>query len=232
MNWVSYAWIEDSTGSDTGQSAGALIEEQKAFFTRFNQPYEWLVYEHDRPDLRPQLEAHGFTPGDAEPLLALDLQAAPPALLEPIQTTVRRITQPFGLSDPAITRAESLGDAVQVLEGVYGGSFSWVYQRLGPQLAILGYLSLYVAYVEDEPACVAWTYFYPRSHFAGLWGGSTLAEQRGKGLYTALLATRVQEALRRGVRWLYLDASDMSLPIVKKYGFRQFTTQYAYAGPE
>lgn len=217
MNWVSYAWVD---AANIEESAGALIEEQKAFFTRLDQPYEWLVYEHDRPDLRPELEAHGFNPGDPEPLLALDLADTPDALIEPVQATVRQITQ-----------ARALSDVVSVLEGVYGGSFSWVYQRLGSQLAIPGYLSLYLAYVEDQPASVAWTYFYPNSHFAGLWGGSTLASQRGKGLYTALLATRVQEALQRGVRWLYLDASDMSLPIVQKYGFHQFTTQYAYAGP-
>ncbi len=58
-----------------------------------------------------------------------------------------------------------------------------------------------------------------RSPFASLWGGSTLASHRKRGFYTALLAVRVQEAIRRGARYLTIDASPMSRPIVARFGF-------------
>jgi predicted acetyltransferase len=77
------------------------------------------------------------------------------------------------------------------------------------------------------PACSAWIRFHPPTQFASLWGGSTLPAYRKHGLYTAVLAVRAQEARRRGYRFLTIDASPMSRPIVEKHGF-QFLT-YAHA---
>ena len=56
-----------------------------------------------------------------------------------------------------------------------------------------------------------------------MWGGSTLPLYRRRGLYTALLALRVQEAIRRGYRFVAIDTSPMSRPIVEKHGFRLIT---------
>jgi predicted acetyltransferase len=53
-----------------------------------------------------------------------------------------------------------------------------------------------------------------------------LPEYRGKGLYTALVAVRLQEALRRGARYLTVDASPMSAPILRRLGFQQITTTH------
>ncbi|MCA9986957.1 MAG: GNAT family N-acetyltransferase, partial [Anaerolineales bacterium] len=62
---------------------------------------------------------------------------------------------------------------------------------------------------------------YPAgSQFASLWGGSTIERYRRQGLYTALLAARAQEARGRGVRYLTVDASPMSRPILEKLGFQ------------
>ncbi|MCC6192435.1 MAG: hypothetical protein IT318_25685 [Anaerolineales bacterium] len=47
--------------------------------------------------------------------------------------------------------------------------------------------------------------------------------QSGRGRYTALLAARAQEARRRGVRYLTIDASPMSRPIVARHGFTYLT---------
>jgi GNAT superfamily N-acetyltransferase len=194
------------------------IDEQIAYFRSFNQPWEWIVYEGDQPvHLRSRLEAHGMQCEQADVIMALDVKEAAGPLAEPVHTDVRRISSRAGLED-----------VVRVMEGVYGGNFSWMYERLGNHLNIPGYVSISVAYVESIPACAAWIYFYPNSHFAGLFGGSTLEEYRSKGLYTALLAARVQEAMQRGVHYLWLDASDMSRPIVRKYGFQPLTTSWSY----
>ena len=80
-----------------------------------------------------------------------------------------------------------------------------------------------MAYADDEPACVGWTYFHPNSHFASIWGGSTVETYRQRGLYTAVLARRVQEALDRGYHYVTMDASPMSQPIVVKNGFEILT---------
>lgn len=85
---------------------------------------------------------------------------------------------------------------------------------------------MYVAYVDGQPATAAWMLFPPHSQFASLWGGSTLRRFRRQGLYTALLAARAQEARARQVRYLTVDASPMSRPILEKFGFE--VSAYSY----
>ncbi len=70
----------------------------------------------------------------------------------------------------------------------------------------------------------AWLVFQPGIEFAGLWGGSTLPGRRGRGLYRALVARRAQLVVARGVRYLQVDASDDSKPILLRLGFRAVTT--------
>ena len=81
-----------------------------------------------------------------------------------------------------------------------------------------GYLSVYVAYVDGQPACAGWISFHANGRFADLWGGATVAEHREMGLYTAVLAKRTEEAVACGYRFLTTDASPMSRPILAKHG--------------
>ena len=214
LNYIAYSRL-------TAANADAVIAEQVAYLRPLGQPFEWQAYAHDPPaDLVERLAAHGFEPEGWEPVMVLDLEAAPAALLRPVMADVRRLTRP-----------EDLEIVIQVEEQVWGGNFGWMRGRMGPHLALPGYLSLYAAYVDGEPASVGWTYFNPLSQFGGLFGGSTLAGQRGRGLYTALLAVRVQEALRRELRFLLIEPSAMSLPIVTKHGFVELARKNACAWP-
>jgi GNAT superfamily N-acetyltransferase len=182
------------------------------------QPLTWKVYDHDLlPSLKDKLAVRGFA-ADQDPadVMVLDVEAAPAELLQPIGTDIRRVTQP-----------EVLEDVIQVLDTVWGGPNTWVHDRLGMHLQIPGYLSVYVAYVEDRPASVAWTY-YPRGQFATLFAGSTIAEYREQGLYTSLLATRIQEIRDRGYRYAVVETGAMSRPIVAKHGFQYLTKVYDY----
>jgi hypothetical protein len=136
--------------------------------------------------------------------MILDLQEAPPALLEAAGDSLRRIEEP-----------------------VWGEDFSWLKGRLGPHTEIPGYLSVYLAYWEGQPACSGRIYFHPRSLFAGLFGGSTLSKYRNRGLYTSVLAIRALEAAGRGYRFLATGASRMSQPILVANGFRLLTYSHA-----
>ena len=210
MNFIAYSRLDPAL-------ADAAIQAQVDYFRPMGQPFEWIVYEHDSPpDLLDRLAAHGFEISETEPILTLSLREVPPALLAPVSADVRRITTRAGLED-----------VITVMERVYGGNFGWIRQRLGDHLEIPGYLSVYAAYVDEQPACAGWIYYHPRDYqgssarlFAGLWGGSTVEEQRGKGLYTAILTRRVQEAIQRDYHYLYINASSMSEPIVRKHGFQ------------
>ncbi|HKJ38279.1 MAG TPA: GNAT family N-acetyltransferase, partial [Anaerolineales bacterium] len=126
-----------------------------------------------------------------------------------------------------ITTHDGLKDIVHVLDQVYGGKNNWVYDRLGMHLKFPGYLSVYAAYVDDNPASIAWTYF-PPGHFATLFGGTTLAEYRNRGLYTSLLAARLKEIRERGVPFAVVETGPMSKPIVERHGFQHLTTVWDY----
>ena len=49
-----------------------------------------------------------------------------------------------------------------------------------------------------------------------------------------MLAVRVQEATQRGYRFLMIEASPMSRPIVASHGFQllTMTSSYGWKGPE
>ena len=66
----------------------------------------------------------------------------------------------------------------------------------------------------------AWLAPMPGTRVAGLWGGSTLAAYRGRGIYRALVAARAQRALDLGYSFLQVDASDDSRPILERLGLQ------------
>ena len=70
-----------------------------------------------------------------------------------------------------------------------------------------------------RPPAAAWIRYYPDSRFAELYGGATLPAHRGKGLYKALVQARAKEARERGIRFLVVDTSPMSGPILQRHGF-------------
>ncbi len=127
------------------------------------------------------------------------------------------------------------GTAVQFQEiaaikaQVWGGNFAWIATQLKESATLQpDYWSIYIVYVNNEPACAAWASFPNGSQFAGLWGGATVEQYRKMGLYTAVVATRAQEAIKRGYRFLTVDASQMSRPILEKHGFQLLTHTTPY----
>jgi len=215
MNFVSFTFANEP-------ELGNVIDRELEYFAPMNQPFTWKVYDHDRlPSLESKLMARNFV-ADDDPatVMVLDVSDAPAYSFEPASIDIRRVIDRDGLKD-----------VIQVLDGVYGGHNSWVYERMGLHLQIPGYLSVYASYVDDQPVSVAWTYF-PRGHFATLFGGTTLENYRNRGLYTALLSMRLREIRERGYPFAAVEAGSMSRPIVTKHGFQHLTTVYDYEQSE
>jgi GNAT superfamily N-acetyltransferase len=82
----------------------------------------------------------------------------------------------------------------------------------------------------DRPVSAARMVVYPGTGFAGLWGGGTAPQWRGRGIYRALVARRMQVAAELGCEYLQVDATDMSRPILERLGFRALsvTTPYEF----
>ncbi len=201
----------------SGVDVSNAIREQIDYFEAIVQDFEWKVFDYDRPlDLKRRLEAFGFKVGDAEAIMVLDLEHAPEALWYPVTHDVRRITDDGRL------------DHVQAIEEqVWDEDFSWIDDHLRCLLTEhTERVSVYIAYVNGQPASAAWAFFPEQSRYTSLWGGATIDAFRGQGLYTALLAVRAQEAKARGVRYLTVDASPMSRPILERFGFELLASSH------
>lgn len=198
-------------------NAGDVIREQVSYFESLGQDFEWKLYDYDRPsDLKERLASFGFTIGEAEAIMVLELEAAPKALWQPVDHDVQRIADPGRLSA-----------VLEIQQQVWEEDFSWLGEYLADALRNRPeQMSVHVAYVDGQPASAAWTYFPRHSQFASLWGGSTVSRFRRQGLYTALLAARAQEAKARQARYLTVDASEMSRPILERFGFEKIAYSY------
>jgi hypothetical protein len=200
---IIYSQLDEANVEDT-------IREQVSYFESIGQDFEWKVYDYDRPsDLKERLGKYGFIVQEAEALVVLDLEDAPEILWQPVRHNVQRIIDP-----------EKLAVVETIEQKVWDEDSSWVIHYLGGALSNYPeQMSVYVAYIDEQPASTGWIYFPEQSQFASLWGGSTISGFRKQGLYSALLAVRAQEAKARRVRYLTVDASTMSRPILEKFGF-------------
>jgi N-acetylglutamate synthase-like GNAT family acetyltransferase len=203
-----------------GPELDELIARQRDFFAARGEGVEWKIRGHDEPaDLTDRLRAAGFVPEDQETVLigrTEEMTAGEPVLPEGI--TVRRVGEESDLR------------RVGVMESaIWGIDLTWLAtELLGRITATPDELAVYVAEADGEVISAAWLVFYGDAEFAGLRGGSTLAEWRGKGIYRALVATRAALAAARGVPYLHVDATDDSAPILRRLGFRAVTTTTPY----
>jgi hypothetical protein len=82
--------------------------------------------------------------------------------------------------------------------------------------------------MAGEMVCASWVRFHEGTDFASLYGGSTLARWRGRGIYRATVAHRARLAAERGHRFLQVDATDASRPILTRLGLLPVATTTPY----
>jgi GNAT superfamily N-acetyltransferase len=80
-------------------------------------------------------------------------------------------------------------------------------------------LAVVVAETEAGVVCAGWARFESGTEFATLWGGSTLPAWRKRGVYRSVVARRARLASQRGCRYIEVDASPASRPILERLGF-------------
>jgi len=89
-------------------------------------------------------------------------------------------------------------------------------------------LRMFVAEGGDLVVSAGWVRFPSGTEFATFWGGATHPDWRGRGIYRALVAYRARLAAERGCRYIEVDASDNSNPILQRLGFVPVTTTTPY----
>jgi hypothetical protein len=191
-----------------------VIEYQVQAARRGRYELEWKVYGHDQPRcLGDRLTAAGFAAGAREAFMVFLASDESVGRFGAIHSDIRRVTSGEGLRDYQIVREEVSG---QICEAEVGRYASMLEKHPNN-------MSVYVAYVDGEPAACGRIYFHASSRFAGLYGGNTRERFRRRGLFTQMVAVRVREALSRGVVNLCVDALPTSEPILRKHGFQGVT---------
>lgn len=203
----------------TAETADAAIAAQVRHYSARGLPFEWKLYSHDEPqDLGQRLLAAGFVPEEPEALMIAEIAELPagPGL-------------PDGIRLVPVTDRAGVELLVRAHEAAFGEDGTQLGARLLAQLTEApDTLSAVVAMAGDEPVSGARAEFPPGAQFAGLWGGGTTVEWRGKGIYRALVAHRAQLAAERGYRYLQVDAMDTSRPILERLGFTGLSTTTPY----
>ena len=214
--WSGIAW----SGLDEADADG-VIAEQVACFAARGEKFEWKLYDYDRPPgLARRLAAAGFVAEGQESLLVAEVSAVP-----------AEVALPPGVRLLPVTGEAGVGLLIDVHERVFGTDHSRLRRSLLAQLRDCPEVTaMVVAMAGDRPVCSARIEFLPGTSFASLWGGGTLPSWRGRGIYRALVAYRAQLAAARGYRYLYVDASPESQPILARLGFSQLarTTPYIW----
>ncbi|MFC1430523.1 GNAT family N-acetyltransferase [Streptacidiphilus sp. N1-3] len=214
-HWNGVVWSDL-----TQDTADAAIAEQVRHFGLMGREFEWKLYAHDLPvDLPERLKAAGFVPEPTEALMVAEVREQLAHTVElPERVRLVPVTDAAGVD--LVARAHTLAFGREM-----GGSKN----RLVAQLAETpDQVIVVVAMAGDEPVSGARMELHPGTGFAGLWGGGTAPGWRGRGIYRALVAHRAAIAAERGYRYLQVDASDQSRPILERLGFSVLSTTTPY----
>ncbi len=203
-----------------GDELDALIARQVQVFTERGESFEWKLFGHDPADLAGRLLAHGFAPEELETVVigpVAPLASAP----------VRHIP---GVRLREVTDREDLDRLALMEEQVWNdGSRDWLAEALDKERrANPGTLVFVVAEADGRVVSAGWTRYLPGTEFATRWGGSTLIEYRRMGIYKAIVEYRARHAAALGYKYLQVDASPDSRPILERLGLVQVATATPY----
>ena len=213
-SWCAVIWSDlDERGAD------AEIAEQVRYFSALGRTFEWKLYGHDRPgDLGGRLRKAGFVPDDPETVMVAHLDGLPTEPVLPEGVRIERVTDVAG--------ARLMLEANELAFGERSPRFErYVMDRAANHP---DELTAIVVMAGDRPVCGARMEFHQGTQFASLWGGGTVPQWRGRGIYRATVAYRARLAAERGFTYLQVDASDESRPILSRLGFRALTTTTPY----
>jgi GNAT superfamily N-acetyltransferase len=205
--WSGITWSELDAGTADG-----VIADQVAFFRGRAERFEWKLYSYDQPpDLGERLLAAGFVPEEAESLMVAGAEqiaghGGAGAVL------------PDGVRLVKVTDETGVDLMIELHDRVFGADpqlrAALIAQIRSPESTVM-----LLAMAGDEPVCSARVEFGAGTDFAGLWGGGTLPQWRGRGIYRALVGHRARLAVARRYRYLQVDASPESRPILERLGF-------------
>jgi GNAT superfamily N-acetyltransferase len=215
--WNAVVW-SDLTADDADEAIHAQIRR----FDAVSPDWEWKYYSYDQPaDLPRRLISAGLIPDEAEALLVAD-----------IADLVLDTPPPAGVELVPVRDAAEAAALVRVHDQVFGGDHAVIGTAIMAGLRMEPHpVEAVLAVAEGVPISAGRVEFPENREFATIWGGGTLPAWRGRGVFRSVVAYRARLAKERGYRYLQVDASPDSRPILKRLGFAELamTTPFRLA---
>ncbi|WP_193608438.1 GNAT family N-acetyltransferase [Nocardioides lijunqiniae] len=174
------------------------------------------------PALEELVRERGGVADEELDVLALDLRPGPPEIAPPDGELVLRWT----------TELDVVRDAEEVSVGVFGGSVppddELARSAERDRLSVArGDGGIVVAYRDGRP--VGFGGISVVDGVARLWGGGVLEQERGRGVYRAVLAERLRYGVEQGATMALVKGRvETSGPILRRAGFATFGQERSF----
>jgi ribosomal protein S18 acetylase RimI-like enzyme len=221
--FITYRTLEVDGHPADEASVRRLVEQARAHYEAMPgiRRVEWKTRGHDHaPGLHDALVSHGFHPDEPESvmvgeasLLAVDV-ALPPGVV------VHQVTTEGDARRMLAMQAEVFGDSPELEREMA--------EQVLHRLRTRDDMELWVAEADGEVVCAGRLEPVEDTEFAGIWGGATRPQWRGRGIYRALTAARARSAIRHGKRYVNSDSTEFSRPILERSGLVKVTTTTPY----
>lgn len=208
-------------GESTAERVAELVAEVAQRFTADERivEAEWKTRGHDvAPGLHETLLAAGFVPEEPESIMIGEARGLVADVELPPGVVVRRVVDEREVRAASAMQDEVFGSPVSEIRA----------DELLQKLASGDGVEEWVAEVDGRIVSAGRIEPVPGTRFAGIWGGATRAEWRGRGIYRALTSARARSALARGKTLIHSDSTEFSRPILERSGFVTVSTTTPY----
>ncbi|MFC7491374.1 MULTISPECIES: GNAT family N-acetyltransferase [unclassified Knoellia] len=221
--FVTYRELGTPAGPATQESVRALVAAVLDHYRATPEvtAVEWKTRGHDHaPGLHDALVDAGFEADETESvmigdaaLLALDLEL-------PDGVTVREVRDESDVRAMVDMQCQVFGDDPAETEAHYEEIIHRFRTRTDMELWVAEEAGTIVSAGRLEAV--------EGTDFAGIWGGATRPEYRGRGIYRALTAARARSAIAQGKKWINSDSTEFSRPILERSGLVKVSTTTPY----
>ncbi|THG32575.1 GNAT family N-acetyltransferase [Glaciibacter flavus] len=205
--FITYRGLGDVDAGDVAR----LVRDGLAHFATDTAitRVEWKTRGHDHaPGLHEALLQNGFVPDERESIMVGEARALAVDVALPPGVRLRRVTEEHDVRAMAAMQDEVFGDPVSDAPA----------DALLHRLSLDDGMQLWIAEANGEIVTAGRLEPVANTDFAGIWGGATRSEWRGRGIYRALTAARARAAIALGKTLIHSDSTEYSRPILEQAG--------------
>ncbi|MDP3951214.1 GNAT family N-acetyltransferase [Microbacterium sp.] len=214
---VTYESLDGADEDEIAELVDAAVEH---FDARSDvKVIEWKTRAHDvAPGLHEALISRGFAPEEPESIMIGEAALLAQEVRVPAGVEIRQV------------RDEVEIWAMEEMQGTVFADAEW---RARAEATLAEWSAgsdtgLWIALVDGDVVSAGRLEPVPDTDFAGLWGGATLPQWRGRGIYRALTARRARSALLQGKKYVNADCTELSRPILERSGLIKVSTTTPY----